>query len=185
MANRLFVISGPSGAGKGTVIARVRQARPDLALSVSATTRSPRPGEVDGVSYHFMTDAQFDELAGKGGFLEWAHVHDHRYGTPRMHVEQMLEHSSLILEIDPQGAFNVRAAMPEAVLVFVAPPSMDVLRQRLEGRGTEDAAELEKRLADAASFMEASKRYDEVVVNDVLDETVKRMLAIIERYESC
>lgn len=185
MANRLFVISGPSGAGKGTVIARLREARPDLELSVSATTRSPRPGEVDGVSYHFMSDAQFDELVAQGGFLEWAHVHDHRYGTPRMHVEKVLEHASLILEIDPQGAFNVREAMPEAVLVFIAPPSLDVLRQRLEGRGTETPEELEKRLADADEFMKASVRYDEVVVNDVLDETVERLLAIIKSHESC
>lgn len=185
MAHRLFVFSGPPGAGKGTVIGRVRAQRPDIALSVSATTRAPRPGEVDGVSYHFMSDAQFDDLVAKGGFLEWAHVHDHRYGTPRMHVEKVLEERSLILEIDPQGAFNVRAAMPEAVLVFIAPPSMEVLRQRLVGRGTEDPAELAKRLSDVQSFMDASSRYDEVVVNDVLDDTVKHVLAIIKRYESC
>lgn len=167
------------------MIARVRESRPDLALSVSATTRAPRPGEVDGISYHFLTDAQFDELVAQGGFLEWAHVHTNRYGTPRMHVEQVLERQSLILEIDPQGAFNVRAAMPDAVLVFIAPPSLEVLRARLAGRGTEDEASLAKRLADVQSFMDASKRYDEVVVNDDLDETVARVLGIIDRYEHC
>lgn len=185
MAGRLFVFSGPPGAGKGTIVGRVRAARPDIALSVSATTRAPRPGEVDGVSYHFMSEERFSELVEQDGFLEWAHVHDHRYGTPRMQVEQVLEERSLILEIDPQGAFNVRAAMPEAVLVFIAPPSLEVLRERLAGRGTETPAELEKRLSDVQSFMDASARYDEVVVNDVLDETVARVLAIIERYESC
>ena len=185
MRRRLFVFSGPPGAGKGTVIARVRAARPDLALSVSATTRAPRPGEVDGISYHFLSDAQFDELVAQGGFLEWAHVHSNRYGTPRMHVEQVLEHQSLILEIDPQGAFNVRSSMPDAVLVFIAPPSLEVLRERLAGRGTEDEASMAKRLADVQSFMDASARYDEVVVNDVLDETVAQVLGIIDRYENC
>ena len=184
MRNRLFVFSGPPGAGKGTVISHVREARPDLALSVSATTRAPRPGEVDGVSYHFMTDSQFDDLVEHDGFLEWAHVHGHRYGTPRLSVEQVLARQSLILEIDPQGAFNVRASMPDAVLVFIAPPSLEVLKERLRGRGTEDEEELEHRLGDVRAFMEAAPHYDEVVVNDKLDDTIRRVLDIMKRYET-
>lgn len=184
MAGRLFVISGPAGVGKGTVVKRLIERRPDLALSVSATTRSPRPGEVDGVSYYFMTDPQFDDLIASGGFLEWANVHTHRYGTPRAQVEDKLRGNSLILEIDPQGAFSVRRAMPDAVLVFIAPPSMEELRRRLVGRGTEDAADIERRMSDAQTEMAVRDRYDEVVVNNEIEDTVDRILAIINEYEN-
>ncbi len=183
MAGRLFVVSGPAGVGKGTVIQLLRQRRPDLALSVSATTRSPRPGEVEGVSYYFMDDEAFQRLVREGGFLEWAKVHTHYYGTPRQQVESKLRDGSLILEIDPQGAFNVRRAMPDAVLIFIAPPSIDELRRRLAGRGTESGAEFEKRMQDAAIELEASKDYDEVIVNDQLETTVDELAAIMERYE--
>ncbi|MBM6999342.1 guanylate kinase [bacterium] len=183
VAGRLFVVSGPAGVGKGTVIQLLRKRRPDLALSVSATTRSPRPGEVEGVSYYFMDDEAFQQLVREGGFLEWAKVHTHYYGTPRQQVESKLRDGSLILEIDPQGAFNVRRAMPDAVLIFIAPPSIDELRRRLAGRGTESGAEFEKRMQDAAIELEASKDYDEVIVNDQLETTVDELAAIMERYE--
>lgn len=185
MANRLFVISGPAGVGKGTVIGLLRQRRPDIALSISATTRSPRPGEQEGVSYYFMDTASFKQLVDQGGFLEWAKVHDHYYGTPRSQVQDKLKSASLILEIDPQGAFNVQRTMPDAVLVFIAPPSIDELRRRLAGRGTETAPEFEKRMSDALDELKASQRYDEIIVNDQLENAVDQLAAIIERYENC
>lgn len=177
------MISGPAGVGKGTAVKRLLELRPDLSVSVSATTRSPRPGEVEGSSYYFLTDEQFDRLVADDGFLEWAKVHTHRYGTPRAQVERDLKGGSLILEIDPQGAFNVRASMPRAVLLFIAPPSMEELRRRLVGRGTESGEELDGRMSDALGEMAVRDRYDEVVVNDDIDQTVAQLAAIINRYE--
>lgn len=184
MSGRLFVISGPAGVGKGTAVQRLLEMRPDLSVSVSATTRSPRPSEVEGSSYYFLTDEQFDQLIASDGFLEWAKVHSHRYGTPRAQVEHDLTDGSLILEIDPQGAFNVRDTMPRAVLIFIAPPSIDELRRRLVGRGTESAEELDRRMSDALQEMSVRDRYDEVVVNQDLDQTVEQLAAIIKRYEN-
>lgn len=184
MSGRLFIISGPAGVGKGTAVELLRQRRPDIGLSVSATTRPPRPGEVDGQSYYFMTDKQFDDLVARDGFLEWAQVHAHRYGTPREQVAEKLKDNSLILEIDPQGALNVRRSMPDAVLIFIAPPSMDELRRRLVGRGTEDAADIERRMNDALKELAVKDSYDEIVVNDDIDKTVDELIAIIDRYES-
>ena len=131
---RLFVISGPSGAGKGTLLSRVRESRPDLGLTVSATTRSPRPGDVDGVTYHFLDDSDFVARVERGEFLEWADVHGHKYGTLRSEVDRRIaDGKSVILEIDVQGAFNVRKVYPDAVLIFIEPPSMDELERRLRG----------------------------------------------------
>lgn len=184
MAGRLFVVSGPAGAGKGTILARVREMRPDLALSVSATTRAPRAGETDGVSYYFMDEAEFRRRVDAGEFLEWAVVHKNLYGTLKSEVEHRLTEGSLILEIDPQGAMNVRAMMPQCVMVFVAPPSLDVLRERLVGRGTETPETLATRMADAEVEMGYAPSYDEVVVNDDLDDAVRQVLAVMARYEA-
>lgn len=184
MTNRLFVISGPAGVGKGTLVKRLLQRRPDLLLSVSATTRPARPGEQEGVSYYFLSDQQFDELVANDGFLEWAHVHTNRYGTLRSQVASKLEHGSLILEIDPQGAFNISRTMPDAVLIFIVPPDMDELRRRLEGRGTEEAGDIERRMLDSQGELLAKEHYDEIVVNDNLETATEDLLAIIDSYEN-
>ncbi|MBE6480561.1 MAG: guanylate kinase [Olsenella sp.] len=182
---RLFVVSGPSGVGKGTVLARVREARPDLGLTVSATTRAARPGEVDGVAYHFLTDEEFDAELAAGNFLEWANVHGHRYGTLMREVTSRLERGqSLVLEIDVQGALNVRRAFPDAVLVFVEPPSLEALEARLRARGTEDEESLRLRLANAAGELELADAYDVRIVNDDLDVAVGDFLATLDRYET-
>ena len=139
MTGGLFVISGPSGAGKGTLLARVLPRLEQIWLSVSATTRPPRKGEVDGLNYFFLSDTQFDKLIAVDGLLEWASVHGERYGTIRAEVQKRLEQGiNVVLEIDPQGAFQVLEKMPESRTVFIAPPSLDVLEQRLRQRGTED-----------------------------------------------
>lgn len=185
MAGRLFVVSGPAGAGKGTILERVRSSRPDLALSVSATTRTPRPGEVDGVSYYFLSEDEFRSRIDAGDFLEWADVHGNLYGTLKSEVRSKLDAgSSLVLEIDPQGAFNVQAMMPECVMVFIAPPSLEVLRERLVGRGTETPQTLARRMADAEEELACAERYDETLVNDDLDVAVAQMLDLMGRYEA-
>ena len=182
---KLFVVSGPSGAGKGTLLAHVRDQRPDLGLTVSATTRQPRPGEVDGVSYHFLSDDEFDKLVKAGEFLEWANVHGHKYGTLRSEVERNLEAGhSVILEIDVQGALNVRRLFPGAVLVFIEPPSMEVLERRLRARGTEDEANLELRLKDAAGELALAPQYDERIVNDDLDSAAEELARVLEAHET-
>ncbi len=184
MPGRLFVVSGPAGAGKGTLLARVREERPDLALSVSATTRPPRAGERDGVAYHFLSEDEFRARVDRGEFLEWAVVHGNLYGTLKSEVRSRLTEGSLILEIDPQGAFNVRRLMPECVMVFIAPPSMEALRERLLKRGSETEETLAVRLADAEVEMKTAPGYDAVVVNDDLDAAVSDMLSLMRRFEA-
>jgi guanylate kinase len=166
--SRLTVLAGPTAVGKGTVSADVRARYPEVWLSVSVTTRSPRPGESDGVHYHFASEAEFDELVAEGQLLEWAVVHGrHRYGTPRRPVEAaLLAGKPALLEIDLQGARQVRAAMPEARFVFLAPPSFDELIRRLVGRGTESAEERERRLQTARVELAAESEFDVTVVND-------------------
>lgn len=157
---------------------------PGLGLTVSATTRAPRPGEVDGVAYHFMGDDEFDRLVDGGEFLEWAQVHDHRYGTLRSEVEHVVASGrSVVLEIDVQGALNVRRIMPDAVLVFIEPPSMAELERRLRGRGTEDEGSLELRLADARHEMTLAPSYDARVVNDDLERAAAELERLIDSYE--
>ena len=184
-ATRLFVVSGPAGAGKGTLVAQARNRRPQLSLTVSATTRSPRVGEVDGTSYYFLSEDEFDRKIEEDAFLEWAHVHAHRYGTLKSEVDRLFgEGSSVILEIDVQGAFAVRKRRPEAVLIFIEPPSMEVLEQRLRDRGTEDEESLRLRLANAVHEMSLAGEYDEIVVNDDLEQATEDLLRIIDSYEN-
>lgn len=166
-SSRLIVLAGPTAVGKGTVAACVREHHPEIWISVSVTTRKPRPGEVDGYHYHFISDAEFDALIANDGLLEWAVVHKAaRYGTPRAAVEEALAAGkSALLEIDLQGARQVRAQMPEAVLCFLAPPGFDELVRRLVGRGTEDSAERERRLETAREEMRAESEFDVTIVN--------------------
>ncbi|MGF2948037.1 guanylate kinase [Microbacterium alcoholitolerans] len=165
--SRLLVLAGPTAVGKGTVAAHIRQTHPEIHLSVSATTRSPRPGEVDGVHYFFVDDAEFDRLVAEGQLLEYAVVHNkHRYGTPRGPVDAALaEGKTVLLEIDLQGARQVRAAEPSASLVFLLPPTWDELVDRLVGRGTEDAEERTRRLRTARTELAAQNEFDYLVVN--------------------
>lgn len=181
---RLFVISGPSGAGKGTLLAELRKQRPDLGLTVSATTRSPRPGEVDGTSYYFLSDEEFRRRIAAGEFVEWAEVHGHLYGTLVSEVKRLLAKGhSLALEIDVQGALNVRKVYPDAVLVFIEPPSLQVLEERLRGRGTEDEASIELRLKNARHEMELADQYDVRIVNDTVDRAAQELGSVMRRFE--
>ena len=180
-AARLTVLSGPTAVGKGTVMAEMRRRHPDLWISVSATTRAPRPGEVDGVHYHFISPERFDELVASGQMLEWAVVHGrNRYGTPRLPVEEQLAAGRpVFVEVDLQGARQVRAAMPEARFVFLAPPSFDELVRRLVGRATESEEERARRLATAREELAAVAEFDHVVVNDDVARATDEVLAVM------
>ncbi|GII99068.1 guanylate kinase [Sediminihabitans luteus] len=178
---RLTVLAGPTAVGKGTVSADIRARYPDVWLSVSATTRSARPGEVDGVHYHFVPTHEFDRMVADGEMLESAVVHGmNRYGTPRGPVEEKLAAGvPALLEIDLQGARQVREAMPEARFVFLAPPSWDELVRRLVGRGTEDAEERERRLATARVEMAAASEFDHVIVNDEVHRAADELVSVM------
>jgi len=186
--SRLVVLAGPTAVGKGTVAAAVRERHPDVWISVSATTRAPRPGEIDGIHYHFVGDDEFDRLIADGQLLEWAVVHQAaRYGTPRRPVEAALAAGKpSMLEIDLQGARQVRATMPEAVFVFLKPPSWDELVRRLVGRGTETTEERERRLVTAHEELAAETEFDVTIVNhevhDAADELVTLMVLDSEHY---
>ena len=171
---RVVVVAGPTAVGKGTVTRRLLEKHPEVYLSVSATTRDPRPGEVDGIHYFFWSPEQFDDAVKDGDMLEWALVHGrNRYGTPRSAVEAArAEGRAVILEIDLEGARQVRSSMPDARFVFLAPPSWDVRVERLVGRGTESPEEQERRLETARVEMAAEKEFDVTIVNDDLDEAV-------------
>ncbi|WP_406280009.1 guanylate kinase [Embleya sp. NBC_00896] len=177
---RLTVLSGPSGVGKSTVVADLRRRHPEAWLSVSATTRKPRPGETDGVEYHFVDGDQFDKLIASDELLEWAEFAGNRYGTPRQPVLERLEADvPTLLEIDLQGARQVRQAMPEARLVFLAPPSWDELVRRLVGRGTESPEVIERRLAAAKVELAAESEFDVTLVNTSVEDVVRELLALM------
>ena len=176
---RLFVISGASGVGKSTVLKRVMEQRKDLTFSVSATTRAPRPGEVDGESYYFVTKAEFEAMIGRGEFLEYDAHMDNYYGTPVAQAKEKMEKGSVILDIEPNGAFNVRSVMPDAVLIFIAPPSMEELQRRLAGRGDTSEEQMKLRLERSAWEMEQSTKYDYIVVNDQVEACAEAILNII------
>ena len=178
---RLTVLSGPSGVGKGSVIAVVRRRHPDVWLSVSVTTRTPRPGETDGVEYHFVDAAEFERMVEADELLEHATYAGNSYGTPRGPVEEQLAKGvPALLEIELQGARLVRKAMPDARLVFLAPPSFDELARRLTGRGTEDPERVRKRLDLARIEMAAEDEFDATVVNDDLQAAADRLVALME-----
>lgn len=170
--SRLVVLAGPTAVGKGTVAACIRENHPEIWISVSVTTRPPRPGEIDGHHYHFVSDEEFDRLVAADGLLEWATVHGrYRYGTPRAAVEERLDEGRpALLEIDLQGARQVRQRMPQALMVFLAPPSWDELVRRLVGRGTESAEERERRLATAREELAAQAEFDVTIVNTEVEE---------------
>jgi guanylate kinase len=178
---RVFVITGPSGVGKGTLIRGLMERLPGLELSVSATTRSPRPGERDGVEYHFLSSEEFERRVRAGDFVEHADYAGRRYGTLRSELEERVRAGApAVLEIEVQGARQVRAALPDAVLVFIAPPSLEALRTRLVGRGTDDSEEVERRMRVAERELEARDEFGHVVVNDRLEDALERLGAIVE-----
>ncbi|WP_426624225.1 guanylate kinase [Leifsonia sp. McL0607] len=179
--NQLVVLAGPTAVGKGTVSTYIRENYPDVLLSVSATTRAPRPGEVDGVNYYFVDDAEFDRMIAEGELLEHATVHNaYRYGTPRAPIEDALEQGrSVLLEIDLHGARQVREAMPDARLIFLLPPTWDELVRRLIGRGTEDAGEQQRRLATAKVELAAQDEFDYRVVNHTVAEAAREVVDLM------
>lgn len=181
MANKLFVISGASGVGKSTVLAQVMDARKDLRFSVSATTRDIRDGEVDGESYYFVSKDKFLDMIEKHEFLEYDAHMDNYYGTPKGQLEEKLQKGSVILDIEPNGAFNVRKEKDDAVLIFIAPPSLEELERRLRGRGDTSEDQIKIRQARVAWEMEQSKQYDYVVVNDIVERCAAEILEIIAR----
>ncbi len=176
----VFVIAGPSGVGKGTVLKEFLSRAHQCWLSVSATTRAPRPGEIEGVHYHFVTDEEFDELVASGQMLEWAVVHGrHRYGTPRKPVEEAIRDGRLaILEVDLEGARQIRESLPGALQIFIAPPSWEELEHRLRGRGTESSEQIERRLATARTEMQAQSEFDVVVNNESVSRATDDLLHI-------
>ncbi|MGZ5399724.1 MAG: guanylate kinase [Nocardioides sp.] len=185
--SRLVVLAGPTAVGKGTVAGEIRAHHPEVWISVSATTRSPRPGEEDGVHYWFVSDEEFSQMVAAGEMLEWAVVHQAaRYGTPRRAVEEMLEEGRpALLEIDLQGARQVRESMPEALFVFLKPPSWDELVRRLTGRGTESAEDQARRLETALEELAAEEEFDVTIVNREVHAAAEELVALmVDQQES-
>ena len=176
----LVLVSGPSGTGKGTVCNLLREKHPELAYSISATTRQPRPGEVDGVNYYFYDKAKFEAMIEAGELLEWANVYGNYYGTPKQAVLDRLEAGEdILLEIDTQGALNVMEALPEGLYVFLLPPSLEELEKRLRGRGTETEESIARRLGAAKEEIGRAVKYRYVVVNDTVEKAEETIANII------
>jgi guanylate kinase len=183
---KVFVITGPSGVGKGTLIRGLLERMPELELSVSATTRPPRPGERDGVDYHFLTREEFDERVRAGGFVEHATYSGNRYGTLRSELERRLaDGTGVVLEIEVQGARQVRAAMPDALAVFIAPPSRAALRARLVGRGTDSPEQVDERMRTAERELGAQPEFAHVVVNDRLEQATEELVGLVRAALRC
>ena len=176
----MFVITGPSGVGKGTLIRGLRERVPELKLSVSATTRPPRPGERDGIDYYFLSEEEFERRVAREDFVEHATYSGHRYGTLRSELERCLAQGiPVVLEIELHGARQIRESMPEAIAVFIAPPSVDALRARLVGRGTDDPVQVEERLRTAERELEAQPEFGHVIVNDRLEQATAELTRIV------
>ena len=178
---RLFVISGASGVGKSTVLSRVMQSQGNICFSVSATTRAPRPGEQEGVSYYFVTKERFEEMIADDEFIEYDNHMKNYYGTPKTQLEEKLSRGDVLLDIEPNGAFQVRAKRPDAVLIFIAPPSLEELERRLRSRGDTDESQIRVRLDRVKWEMEQSTRYDYVVTNDQVETCADKILEIISK----
>ena len=176
---KLFVISGASGVGKSTVLASVMEQRKDLSFSVSATTRDPRPGEKEGISYDYVSKETFLDMIEKDEFLEYDVHMDNYYGTPKAQLEEKLRRGHVLLDIEPNGAFIVRKARPDATLIFIAPPSLEELEKRLRSRGDTPEDQIKLRLERAAWEMEQGKKYDYYVVNDQVETCAEKILKII------
>ena len=177
----LLVVSGPSGAGKGTICQLLREQLPDLGYSISVTTRQPRVGEVDGVNYFFKTVPQVKEMIAKGELLEYAEVYGNYYGTPRKYVEDLLNTGhDVLLEIDIQGALQIKERFPEGVFVFIVPPSLDELSARIYKRGTDSEDVIKRRMASAAGELTYAQKYDYIIVNDIAQKAANKVLTIME-----
>lgn len=181
MNKKLFVLSGSSGVGKGTVLKGFLEKNPDFMLSISCTTRKPRPGEIDGVNYFFISKEEFETCIQENKFLEWAEFAGNFYGTKKKYINQCLdEGKNVILEIDTQGALQVKKQMPEAVLIFICPPSFEALENRLRGRHTEDEATIQKRLEEVKKELERAEKFDYKIVNDELEDAISRLEKIVK-----
>ena len=176
----LIVVSGPSGTGKGTICGKLLQQNKGIAYSVSATTRAPREGEQDGVNYYFLRKEEFERMIAEGELLEWAEVYGNYYGTPLKKIrERLAEGQDVLLEIDTQGALNVKSKMPEAVLIFIMPPSLEELEKRLRGRGTDAEEAILRRLSEAAHEIGLAREYNYVVENDEVAKALAKVEAVI------